>query len=160
MIPSSSAALRLWQAIASKPFGKLFFSLVVAHKAPYFSTIAPRFEALAPGHCRVRMRKRRAVHNHIGTVHAIALCNLAELVAGVCTDVSVPKGIRWLPKSMNVEYLAKANSDVTGECQIPPIIWSDTMQMQDLVVEVHVKDRSDTLVCRARITMYLTRKPQ
>ncbi len=154
----TSAALRLWQATANKPFGKAVFSRVVAFKAPYFATIAPRFEALAPGHCKVRMRKRRAVHNHIGGIHAIALCNLAELVAGVCTDVSVPDGVRWLPKGMQVDYLAKAASDVTGECTIAPIVWAQGMQYQDLVVEVQVKDLQGTLVCRAHITMYLTPK--
>jgi hypothetical protein len=42
------------------------------------------------GRCEVRIRDRRRVHNHIGTVHAIALCNLAELSAGVMTDATIP----------------------------------------------------------------------
>ena len=58
------------------------------------------------------MTKRRAVTNHIGTVHAIAMCNLAELAAGTMTEISIPPSMRWLPKGMAVEYLKKAESDV------------------------------------------------
>lgn len=33
----------------------------------------------APGFARVSMQKRRAVTNHVRTVHAIAMCNLTQL---------------------------------------------------------------------------------
>src|SRR6185312_12677324 len=67
----------------------------------------PRFVALAPGRCEIAIRDRRRVHNHIGTVHAIALCNLAELSGGMLTDDSIPDSLRWIPRGMTVEYLAK-----------------------------------------------------
>ena len=44
-------------------------------KAPYFSTIKPQFKTLRPGYCEVSMKKRRAVLNHLGSVHAIAELN-------------------------------------------------------------------------------------
>lgn len=71
-------ALSIWNKLQNKPLGKWLFSKVICWKAPYFSTIAPRFEELRPGYARVSMKKCRAVHNHIGTVHAIAAGNLAE----------------------------------------------------------------------------------
>ncbi len=153
-----SQALSLWQKLAEKPFGKRLFSYIITRRAPYFATIKPRFESLEPGRCKVFMPKRKAVHNHIGTIHAIALCNLAELVAGVCTDVSTPKGVRWLPKGMTVEYLAKAESDVTGECVIAPIEFVAGERARDLPVVVEIKDRTGRLVTRAVITMYLSIK--
>lgn len=155
---TTSAALKLWNQLESKPLGKWLFSFIVSHKAPYFATISPRFEVLTPGLCRASMKKRRRVHNHIGKVHAIAVCNLAELVAGLCTDVSMPKGVRWLPKSMNVEYLAKATTDLVGECTLAPIEWAESEKARDVFAEVRVTDTAGLLVCRARITMYLTRK--
>ena len=54
------------------------------------------------------------MHNHIGTVHAIALCNLAELSAGVMTDATIPASMRWIPKGMTVEYLKKATGTMRG----------------------------------------------
>jgi hypothetical protein len=77
--------------------GYWIFSRRVCLKAPCFATIVPRFVALEPGRCEVRVRDRRRVHN-IGTVRAIALCNLAELGAGVMTDATIPAWMRWIPK--------------------------------------------------------------
>lgn len=61
------------------PGGHWLFSRAVCLKAPYFASIAPRIENLAPHRYEASLRHRRRVSNHIGTVHAIALCNLAEL---------------------------------------------------------------------------------
>ena len=80
-----------WRRLESKPLGKALFSRIICFKAPYFATIGPRFEELRPGYARVSMRKRRRVTNHIGTVHAIAMCNLAELAAGTLTEISIPE---------------------------------------------------------------------
>ena len=62
--------LNMWNRLQGKPLGKWLFSKVICWKAPYFATISPRFEELKPGHARVSLKKRRAVENHIGTVHA------------------------------------------------------------------------------------------
>ena len=86
----ASSVLSLYRRITRWPAGHWLFSRAGLSQAPYFATIAPRFVALEPGRCEVRIRDRRRVHNHIGTVHAIALCNLAELSAGVMTDATIP----------------------------------------------------------------------
>ncbi len=83
--------LSLWQTLENKPLGKWLFSRIICWKAPYFATIKPRFEEFRPGFSRVSMPKRRAVHNHIQTVHAIALCNLAEIGAGTMMEASLSK---------------------------------------------------------------------
>ena len=57
--------------------------------------------------------KRRRVHNHIGTVHAIALCNGLEAAMGALAEVTIPSDKRWIPKGMEVTYTAKASSDIT-----------------------------------------------
>ena len=93
-------------------FGRWLFARTVSKRAPYFGTIKPRFLDLQPKLCRVTMRKRRAVENHIGTVHALAMGNLCELAAGMCTEVTIPVGMRWIPRGMTIEYLAKAETDV------------------------------------------------
>ncbi len=77
--------------------GPRLVSRVVAWVAPYFASIAPRITALEPGRCEVRIRNRRAVRDHIGTVHAIAMCNMCELAAGLAIEVTLEPTLRWIP---------------------------------------------------------------
>ena len=144
--------LRAWRTLEKKPLGKLFFSRFVCFKAPYFGSIDPRFEELRPNYARVAMRKRRAVTNHIGTVHAIAMCNLAELAAGTMTEVSIPASMRWLPKGMQVEYVRRAESDVKAVAQCAPV---EEGEARDVPVAVEISDRGGEVVCRATITMWV-----
>src|SRR5688500_19950659 len=106
------STLDLLRWFAAKPVGKWAFSRLLCLKAPYFGSIRPRFVELRAGHCEVRMRKRRAVLNHIGSVHAVAMCNMAELAGGTMTEVSIPPTHRWIPKGMTVQYLKLARTDL------------------------------------------------
>ena len=148
-----SPALAAWHRLAAKPFGKTLFSRAVCFKAPYFASISPRFEELRPGFARVAMKKRRAVQNHIGTVHAIAMCNLAEIAAGTLTEVSIPDSMRWLPKGMTVEYLKKAETDVEAIATLPTV---EEGAARDVPALVEVRDRAGAVVCRATITMWVS----
>ncbi len=146
-------ALAVWQRMEGKPFGKYLFSRAICWKAPYFASIAPRIEEFRPGFARVSMKKRRAVQNHIGTVHAIAMCNLAEMAAGTLTEITIPASMRWLPKGMQVEYLKKAETDVEAFATLAPVAEGVS---QDAPVTVEVKDRAGQVVVRAVITMWVT----
>ena len=135
--------------------GEWLFSRAVCFKAPYFGSISPRITALEEGLCEARLRDRRKLHNHIGTVHAIALCNLAELCAGLMTDASLPRGMRWIPKGMSVRYLKKATGTLVGRArpEFDPI--ADTSGYE-LPVRVEVKDAAGDVVFDARIAMWLS----
>ena len=132
-----SPALRAWMRLQRNALGRWLFSRVVARRAPYLRTIKPRFLELGPRVCRVSFRKRRAVENHIGTVHALAIGNLCELAAGMCTEVTIPAGMRWIPRSMTIEYLAKAETDVTATARLDKDEWSGA---EDVGVPVTVTD--------------------
>ena len=148
-----SAALAAWRRLEGKPLGKMLFSRAICFKAPYFATISPRFEELRPGYARVTMKKRRAVTNHIGTVHAIAMCNLAELAAGTLTEISIPASMRWLPRGMTVEYLKKASGGIQAVATLPEVAEGAG---RDVPATVEMKDDAGELVCRATITMWVS----
>ena len=147
--------LLTYQQLSRRPFGRWLFSRAVCFKAPYFASIAPRFESLDAGRCVVSMPDRRRVRNHIGTVHAIALCNLAELAAGVMTDASLPRGMRWIPKGMTVEYLAKARGRMRATAT-PAVAMPEADSAYALPVDVEVHDVAGTVVFRACIDMWVT----
>ena len=146
-------ALAAWRRLERLPLGKSLFSRVICWKAPYFASIRPRFEEFRPGFARVSMAKRRAVTNHIGTVHAIAMCNLAELAAGTMTEISIPASMRWLPKGMQVEYLRKAETSVEATATVGEVLEGAA---REVPVQVEVKDRGGEVVCRATITMWVS----
>lgn len=148
--------LSIWKRLSSWPAGKWLFSRLVCWKAPYFASISPRFVELSPGHTVVRMRKRRKVKNHIGTVHAIAICNLAEIGAGTMTDATVPSHCRWIPKGMTVEYTAKAETDLVAVAKIDPL--PSFEGAAEVPVRVDVRDTNDQLVFWAIITMWVSPK--
>lgn len=150
-------ALTMWQKLSAKPGGKWLFSQAISRRAPYFSTIKPRFVELRPGYCEVRSKKRHAVQNHIATFHAIAMCNLAEATGGLLTEVTVPSDThRWIPKGMTVEYLKKAETDLRAVAQLQPLPVFGAAQ--DLPVTVNVYDLRDQLVFRAVINMWVSPK--
>jgi acyl-coenzyme A thioesterase PaaI-like protein len=151
----SASVLSLYRRITRWPAGRWLFSRLVCLKAPYFATIAPRFVALEPGRCEVRIRDRRRVHNHIGTVHAIALCNLAELAAGVMTEATIPADKRWIPKGMSVEYLKKAKGTMHGVAT-PEAAVPGAGDGGEWPVRVEVADDAGETVFRARVLMWVS----
>ena len=149
----SRSTLSIWQTFASKPGGKWAFSRLLCFKAPYFGSIRPRFEELRPGYCRVRIRKRRAVLNHLGTMHAVAMCNMAELAGGTMTEVTIPSTHRWIPKGMAVEYLKMAKMDLVAVAT--PHAQIDWAVPGEFKVKVAVRDQEGDPVFNALITMWV-----
>ncbi|MEK6805481.1 MAG: hotdog fold domain-containing protein [Pseudomonadota bacterium] len=144
-----------FEKMSRYPMGKALFSRAVAMKAPYFTTIRPRIEELTATRCVVSMPKRRAVHNHIATVHAIAMCNLCELTMGVLAEAVTPRSMRWIPKGMSVRYLKKAETNLTGTAEWPGVAEGFK---GDIVVPVKVRDTAGQIVMDADITLYLSPK--
>ena len=150
---SVGPTLRAWMRMQRTAFGRWLFARTVSKRAPYFGTIKPRFLDLQPKLCRASMRKRRAVENHIGTVHALAMGNLCELAAGMCTEVTIPVGMRWIPRGMTIEYLAKATTDVIATARLDKTEWTGA---ENIAVPVTVTDTAGKEVVRAVISMYVS----
>ena len=147
--------LRLQEKLANKPFGNRIFSYLLARYAPYFLTIRPQVEELRPNYMRARMRKRRAVHNHLKTVHAIACCNLCEFVAGICMEASIPRHRRWIPAGMEVAYLKKTRSDLTASVDLSDVDWDNC---DHVICDVSVLDKEGDVCVRAFINMKVSDK--
>ena len=151
-----SRVLDLWRKTSQRPGGRLLFSLVVARKAPYFGTVRPRFTVLEPNHAELVIRDRRRVHNHIGTVHAIALCNGLEAAMGALAEATIPPSKRWIPQAMEVTYTAKADSDITCIAETDPDQWaSDDPQLD---VRVRGEKTDGTVVVEGVIRLWVTPK--
>jgi acyl-coenzyme A thioesterase PaaI-like protein len=151
---SQNQSIVMWQRLSRLPAGRWLFSRLVCRRAPYFATIRPRIVELRPGRCEVRIRKRRAVENHLGTVHAIAICNMAELAAGLASDATVPATHRWIPKGMTVEYLRKAGTNVRAVAELD--LMPAPGPKAEVPVYVTAFDDSGESVFRATIRMWVS----
>lgn len=147
--------LKLWQQLNGTAIGRWLHAKVVCWVAPYFGTIKPVFTTLEPGHVEVVIKNRRRVQNHLKSVHAIAMCNAAELVGGVCIDVSLDPKFRWIPVGMTVKYQKMAKTDLTARCQLERVAWEEP---GDVVLPVSVFDTNNDEVFHADITMRISEK--
>lgn len=147
----------MWRRLADRPLGKRLFSAAVVARAPYFGTILPTVVSMVPGRCEVRAPKWWGVHNHIGTFHAIAACNLAEITMGMLAEATVPDTHRWIPRHMSVDYLAKAKTSLTAEAVLEPVPEFGAGKL-DVVVPVSIRDKTGTEVVHADITILVSPK--
>ncbi|TNC22754.1 hotdog fold domain-containing protein [Amycolatopsis alkalitolerans] len=153
-----SQTFAMWSRLAGLPGGKRLFSAAVCLRAPYFLTVLPAVRELRPGYSEVTAPKWWGVHNHIGTFHAIAACNLAEIAMGMLAEATVPGTHRWLPKGMTVAYLARAETSLRAVAEVPELPeFGD--EGFDLPVPVTIFDKWGKAVVTATITIWVTRKP-
>ena len=150
-----SDTVSLYRSLTSLPLGKAAFSFVFAQKAPYFWTVRPRVREVRPHHAELSIRKRRAVQNHIGTVHAIAVCNGLEAAMGLLAEATTPPGRRWIPKGMQVAYTAKSTTDLLCTADTDPADWE---QPGDVPVRVRAIREDGTTVVEGVITIYVSDK--
>lgn len=147
--------LDAWNRLGGNRLGRLAFSAGVWAKAPYFATVLPVVQVAEPGRAVVVSPKWFGVHNHLGTFHAIAMCNLAEAAMGVLMEVTVPPSHQWIPKGMAVDYLAKAPSGLTATATIDPVDFGALREGADVVVTVSITDKAGAEVVSARITTWV-----
>ena len=148
------SVVTLWNTARRLPLGERVFSRAFTLKAPYFGSIRPRFVVIEPDHAELVVPDRRRVHNHLGTVHAIALCNGLEAAMGALAEASIPAGRRWIPKGMEVSYLAKATGDITCIAETDRAQWLG--EDPDLPVRVRGVDGSGTVVVEGVIRLWVT----
>ncbi|MHB1296896.1 MAG: hotdog fold domain-containing protein [Gemmatimonadaceae bacterium] len=140
--------LRLWNRLSPLPGGQWLFAQLFGRMVPYSGSVGPRIRHLEPGYCRVEIPDRRSNRQHLGSVHAIALLNVAEQASGMAMMAGLPDGIRGIVTNISMEYLKKARGTITAESRVAvPTVTGDT----DFDVVADCTDREGTVVARATV---------
>jgi len=137
---------RMWRKLSPLPGGKWLFSFLVGKTAPYTGTLGARVEELRDGYSRVRLRDRRKVRNHLRSIHAVALLNLAELASGLGAVYSMDPSLRGIITHLEMDYLKKARGTLTAECRVPDLSGTERREEE---LEVEIRDPAGDVVARA-----------
>ena len=129
--------------------GKWLFSRILGSTIPYTGSIKARVERLEPGHAVVVLPDRRRVRNHLNSVHAIALANVAELSTGLAMISGLPPGINAILVGLKVTYEKKARGELRAECtcSVP-----EDNTRQEVAIDTEIKDSAGDVVTRATAT--------
>jgi len=136
-----------WEAWSGRPGGKRIFSMLLGRLVPYTGSMGATVEEIRPGYARATLRDRRKVRNHLRSVHAVALMNLAELATGLSLNYALPAGARSILKGLSIEYHKKARGTLTAEATAPML--ADNTE-RDLQVETAIRDQAGDVVATAR----------
>ncbi|MGA4440029.1 DUF4442 domain-containing protein [Psychrobacter pocilloporae] len=82
-------------SILSKAFGKV---------VPYVGTTGVYYEMVEPNQVIVSLNNVKAVQNHIGSIHAVAITLLAETATGFILGLNLPSDRVLLIKSYSVNF--------------------------------------------------------
>jgi len=145
---------RMWERLSPWPGGKRLFSFLVGQVAPYTGSIGARVEELRDGYCRVTLRDRRKVRNHLRSIHAVALLNLAEMTSGLAAVYSMDPSLRGIITHLEMDYEKKARGTLTADCELPDL--SGTERREE-TFEVRITDPDGEVVARARAVWLLGR---
>jgi hypothetical protein len=143
------------KAIRIPVVGRGAFSLAFGLKAPYFLSIQPTVLQLRSNHAEVKVRKWWATHNHIGTLHVIAVANGLEMAMGALAEATIPAHLRWIPKGMELRYIAKANSTITAIADTDPHDWAGPGEVP---VRVHAVRRDGQTVVEGVIRLHVSER--
>ncbi len=143
-----NAVRTLWDTVGRLPGGPALFSRLVGRAAPYTGTIGARVTELRRGFARVQMADRPGLRNHLASVHAVALVNLAELTGNVALAYSMPDDARFIVAGLSIEYVKKSRGTIEATCECPV---PETSDRREFDVPVVMRDPSGDVVARATL---------
>jgi acyl-coenzyme A thioesterase PaaI-like protein len=144
--------LSAWRRLSPLPGGRWLFTQLVKRMIPYTGSVSPHVEVLEPGYARISIKQRRRLEQHLGSIHAIALMNVAEFASGAAMTTALPPGFRGIVTKISIEYFKKARGIVAAESR--PVLPDLSVDGDhDFVSEV--KDQQGDVVARATVTWRL-----
>lgn len=148
MTTAANPTLLRWASMTRLPLGRALFSRLIGFVVPYSGSIGAEVLALQPGRADIRMADRRRLRNHLRSLHAVALTNLAEMTGNLALMSRQPaKGGRWIVTGFDSQYLKKARGTITASCVVDDLDWSAPREIEG---RIELRDAAGDLVMVGR----------
>ena len=146
MTTAGTRLSRLWNLLTPLPGGRWLFSRLLGVIVPYSGSIRANVLELEPHRAVVSIRERRRLRNHLRSVHAIALANLAELASGLAMTMALPPETKSIAVRLDTEYLKKARGTLTATGHADPP--SDIREDVESIATAEIRDEDgDVVAC-------------
>lgn len=145
-----------WDKLQGVPGGTRIYSKLLSRMVPYSGSIDPHVRELRRQYARVEIPDCRSNRNHLASVHAIALANLAELAANLALAYTIPADARFIVKGFTIDYLKKSRGTITAEGNCPDIRSSEKSEFDTIAI---LKDESGDVVAEATFRSLVGPKP-
>ena len=86
----------IWKKYHKLPGSHWMFLQALRHAVPYSASIYPTIVEWEPGYAKVMIKERKKIRNHLNSIHAVALMNLAELTSGMATLAGMPETVKGI----------------------------------------------------------------
>lgn len=146
--------VKAWNKLGHNALGRKLFNLILGRTVPYSGNIKAEVLELGDGKVTIAMQDRRAVRNHLNSIHAIALANLGELASGMAMFSKVSNDIRAIVVDLEIKYLKKARGRLiaTGIANPPEMITESTKS----IVRAEIKDAEGDIVATVNVHWLLS----
>lgn len=141
--------IELWNSLGHNKVGRYLYNFLLGRAVPYTRSIGAQVVDLEPGYAKVALRDKRAVRNHLQSIHAIALANLGEMASGLAMMSCISLSTKAIVVNLEIEYLKKARGRLIAEGRAnPPVTITDkTITIVDAVI----KDTEGDVVSRLKV---------
>ena len=144
----AGSVLDRWKRLSRYPGGPWLFSKIFGRAVPYSGSVGPRIRVMEAGHAEVEIPDRRSNRNHLGSVHAIALMNLAEMTSGIAMMAGLPPTVRGIVTTLSMTYHKKARGTIRAIARVEvPVVTED----RDFDVKAECFDRKGVLVATGNV---------
>ncbi|MEW5850327.1 MAG: YiiD C-terminal domain-containing protein [Myxococcota bacterium] len=111
-----------WFNKASRlPKGRSVLDRALWQVVPFNASVKPRVIKLSEDEVVTEVALRRAVANHLGSMHAAVLVTVGEYAQGLLILANAGKlGAEIIIQRLSIEYTAKAKGTVQARCTLPP----------------------------------------
>lgn len=146
---------RYWHKLERTAAGRWLFNFLIRFFNPYTGALGGQVVDLQKGYARIELNDRRAIRNHLNSIHAIALTNLGEFTSGLSLISLFNDNMRGIPVQIKINFIKKARGKLIAECSTQLPIFND--EVEHTVITI-IKDQDNDEVANVVVIWKLDYK--